>query len=74
MADIQMISDTEFKTVSRGNEFTLIKEKDRWAMYVVNAAVRAWNRGFAAPKYFNSLQEVEEKYKTWRGISQLIEG
>lgn len=68
---IQMISKTEYKLSARGCDYTLKFEGDRWAMYVVNAAVRAWNRGFAIPKYFETLAEVETKYKAWRGIAAL---
>ena len=45
-------------------EMTLKKEvlggDPVWAMYTVNAAVRAHNRGFVIPKYFDSLAEGEE--------------
>ena len=69
---ILMTADGAFELVARGNHMTLKKENDRWAMYTVNAAVRAWNRGFAIPKYFNNLEEVEAKYKSWRGVSLLL--
>ncbi len=68
---INMLSSTKYYLESRGNKMTLVKEGDEWAMYVVNASVRAWRRGYAIPRYFASLDEVEKKYKTWRGISQL---
>jgi len=71
---IEMVSKTEFKLNARGCDYTLRCESGKWAMYVVNAAVHAWRRGYAIPKYFDSLKEVEEKYKSWRGISTLVEG
>lgn len=70
---IQMITADEFKLSARGCDYTLKREGDRWAMYVVNAAVRAWNRGFAIPKYFPDLGEVEKKYKAWRGIVSMLD-
>ncbi|HMW72678.1 MAG TPA: hypothetical protein PKD17_12690 [Cellvibrionaceae bacterium] len=68
---IQMISENEFKLTKGGHEMTLIKDGAEWAMYTVNAAVKAWNNGYAAPKYFQSLKAVEGKYKSWVGISDL---
>lgn len=68
---IQMINANEYKLTARGCDYTLKLEGDRWAIYVVNAAVRAWNRGFATPKFFANLSEVEAKYKAWRGIAAL---
>lgn len=68
---IQMISDTEFKLTRGGHQMTLKMEQGLWAMYTVNAAVRAWNRGHAFPKYFATLDEVESNYKSWRGIATL---
>lgn len=68
---IEMRGNGEFSLSARGCDYTLKRENDRWAMYVVNAAVRAWNRGFAIPKYFDSLEAVEAKYKAWAGISNL---
>lgn len=68
---IQMIDENTFKLSARGSEMTLVREGGEWAMYTVNAAVRAWNNGFSIPKYFRTLAEVETKYKTWRGIAAL---
>lgn len=65
--------EKEFQLTARGNEFTLSfnANRDQWQMMTVNAAVRAWNRGFAIPKFFATLEEVEAKYKAWRGIVAL---
>lgn len=70
---ILMTGTNEFLLVARGAEMTLKRDEKRgeWAMYTVNAAVKAWNRGYAVPKFFRSLEEVEAKYKTWRGIAAL---
>lgn len=69
---IQKISDTEYRHTARGAEMTLKHERGQWAMYVVNAVVRAYRRGYAIPKYFDSLEQVEQTYKTWRGITALV--
>ena len=71
---IEVIGKNKFKLSARGNEFVLEKKGDQWAVTVMNGMVKAYNRGFAVPKYFNSLQEVEDKYKSWKGITQLVEG
>lgn len=72
MAPILMQSESEYFLKVRGNEMTLRHEGDRWAMYTVNAAVRAWSRGFANPRYFDNLEAVEAHYKAWRGITALV--
>lgn len=69
---IQVIDANTYHLVARGSEMTLTRTDDGWSMSTVNAAVRAWNRGFAIPKRFADLAEVEAKYKTWRGIAALL--
>lgn len=69
---IQVIDDNTYRLVARGSEMTLTRTADGWSMSTVNAAVRAWNRGFAIPKRFATLADVEAKYKTWRGIAALL--
>jgi len=70
---IEVVNETTFKLSARGNDYTLVQEENEWAMYVVNASVRAWRNGFAIPKYFKTLKDVEAKYKSWVGISELTE-
>lgn len=43
-----------------------------WEMTTINAAALAWNR-IVMPKNFKTLAEVEAKYKSWRGISKMLE-
>lgn len=69
---IQVIDNATYKLCVRGCEMTLKKEREGWAMYTVNAAVRAWRNGYAIPKVFGSLEEVEAQYKTWRGVALLV--
>jgi len=69
---IEVKREGEYVLSARGCDYTLKSENGRWAMYVVNAAVRAWNRGFATPKYFDNLAAVEAKYKAWAGIAKLV--
>jgi len=69
---IEKISDTEYMLVSRGAEMTLIRADGQWEMYVVNASVRAWRNGVAIPKFFSTLEDVETRYKSWRGIAELV--
>lgn len=68
---IEMTKEGTYKLTARGNHFTLVREKGEWALYTVNAAVRAYNNGFAIPKYFDSLEAVEKQYKSWSGIAAL---
>ena len=69
---IQMINETTFKLSKGVHDMTLRFERGEWAMYTVNPMVRAYNRGWATPKYFPTLEAVEAKYKSWRGISALV--
>ena len=70
--EIIQVSDNKYTLRAYGSDMTLIKEADRWAMYTVNAAVRAHNNGYAIAKYFGTLELVEAKYKSWRGIALLV--
>lgn len=70
---IQQIDENTYYQQVRGQTMTLIRSGDEWAMYTVNAVVRAYNRGVAMPKYFPTLEAVEAKYKTWRGIAALAQ-
>lgn len=73
MNAIMMTANKTFTLTARGNDMTLSfdEKREEWVMYTVNAAVRAWNRGFATPKFFKTLADVEAKYKAWRGIAAL---
>lgn len=68
---IFQLDQDHFSLQSGGHSMELKREGLRWVMYTVNAAVRAYRRGFATPKYFDSLTEVEGAYKSWRGIATL---
>lgn len=70
---IIMVSENKFTLSSRGNDFTLEKlQNGQWGVTVINASVRAYCNGFAMPKEFDSLVDVEKAYKSWRGISLLV--
>jgi hypothetical protein len=71
---IQTGEKTFTTTNGRGTTMTLSYNEvcGYWQMASDNAAVRAWRS--LGVHVFNSLAEVEAKYKTWRGISALIEG
>lgn len=70
---ILKVHDGKYQCTARGSEMTLVREGNQWAMYTVNASVRAYNNGHAMPKYFRSLEDVEKKYKSWQGIAGLVE-
>ena len=72
---IQVITpNKEYKTKSRGNEMTLIRQDNGgWSVITSNASSRAWNRGMPSIKDFDSLQEVEAAYKSWKGITALVD-
>lgn len=71
MAAIQQIDDNTFTLFARGSAMTLKRNADRtWTMSVDNASRRAW--GTLGMKDFGTLAEVEQHYKSWRGITKLI--
>lgn len=72
MSVIEQVGDNTFRMTRGAHDMTLTREDDRWVMYTVNPVVRAYNRGFATPKFFATLADVEAKYKSWRGVGALI--
>ena len=75
MATIIQTAEKTFTTSNgRGTTMTLSYNEvsGYWQVTSDNAAVRAYRT--LGVKVFWSLKEVEQKYKTWRGVSALIEG
>ena len=69
---IQIVSPTQFKPTNRGCEMTLVQQtQGHWEMRSINASTRAYHRGIPMAKVFNTLEEVEAKYKSWKGIVQI---
>jgi hypothetical protein len=66
---IAQLDDGNFFLGSRGNKMTLINGANGWEMRVDNALHRAYCG--AGVRVSRSLQDVEKKYKSWRGISTL---
>ncbi len=67
-------ADNTYEMTIRGARMTLVRRSSifgEWEMTTVNAAAQAWSR-IIMPKHFRSLAEIEAKYKSWRGISQLV--
>lgn len=63
-----------FVLVSRGHKMTLTYDAkfSWWEMHTDNASTRAYRS--LGVKIFNSLGEVERAYKSWRGVSLLLDG
>ena len=73
MINITMVSLNKFTTSVRGHNFTIERMPTGiWWVIVVNASVHAYNGGVAMPKEFDTLEEVEARYKSLRGISELV--
>lgn len=70
-------TDNGYTLTTRGMTMTLSRSTfaslGAWQMETDNASARAWNR-MPSVKYFDSLEAVEAAYKSWRGISELIDG
>lgn len=72
---INQLNETTYQTTARGMTLTLTAVDynfGKWVVEVDNASARAWNRGRPAWKYFDTLDEVEARYKSFRGIAALI--
>lgn len=69
---ITLQNDGSYYLEARGNKMTLRYHAnwDQWEMFCDNAARRAYNG--PGVTMFNSLKEVEKKYKTWAGICQVV--
>lgn len=72
MADIQQIDDNSYATSVRGTHMVLEKTAAGWRVKTRNAATRVWGIGGESWKDFDSLAQVEARYKSWRGIGALI--
>lgn len=55
-----------------GHNMILARTDIGWEMTVINASAIAHSNGAFFPKKFNSLVDVERRYKSWKGISLLI--
>lgn len=71
---ITPLSDGGFYLAARGSKMTLRFSEawDCWEMSTDNASHRAY-RGLGV-KHFQTLEEVERNYKSWRGIADLVNG
>jgi hypothetical protein len=70
---IQMISDTHFELTTRGHTMTLSATRGSgWVMVTRNASTRAFNGRLGSYKHFGTLAEVENHYRSWRGLSILV--
>lgn len=71
---IMALGNNVYELSARGATMRLTIEDDKTCeMVTSNASARAWNRGHPSVRYFNNIDEVEKSYKSWRGISQLLE-
>jgi len=68
---IQTAANTYTANNGRGTELTLTKmEAGYWLVSADNAAARAWR---SIGKVFWNLSDIEAHYKTFRGLSALIQ-
>ena len=62
---------TYYTTVSRGVAYTFNKEVSGWGLHSHRMALGRFNTG--SYRFFNTLQELENSLKAFKGVSQLIE-
>ena len=76
---IEQVSSTEFRQTKGNHQMTLtLREDGVWEVLTHNPSTRAYNsygygRGRSMPsvRYFKTLADVEQAYKSWRGIVAL---
>lgn len=73
MSTIEQIGPNSYALKVRGTSMELEQIKDGWRVKTKSAMTRTWSLGGESWKEFASLQEVEANYKSWRGITALIE-
>ncbi len=73
MANIEMTGKNEFTVQARGMILVCKPYGDEWIVTVDNASARAYNNGNASFKRFASLQAVEAKYKSFRGLVDMAQ-
>lgn len=70
---IQQIDSDTYQQSKGAHTMTLKRASEgRWEMMTSNPSTRAWNR-MPSIKTFPSLADVEKNYKSWFGVTQLIE-
>ena len=76
MPAIEIIAPDRYRVDNgRGTQLTLIKKSGRgwtyWEVQSLNARTKAMHggRGWPGVRTFNTLEEVENHYKAFRGIS-----
>lgn len=67
---IMVMENGQYMTKTRGTTLVLEKKPYGWQVSANNAAVQAWRS--LGVKIFNNLEEVEARYKSFRGIKQLL--
>jgi adenosyl cobinamide kinase/adenosyl cobinamide phosphate guanylyltransferase len=71
---IQQLTEAgdKFELVRGNHTMTLSKDEFGWNMVTHNPSTRAWNNEFGSFRRFSNLLEVEKVYKSWRGVSSLV--
>jgi hypothetical protein len=66
------VNETTVKTTMNGTEYTVMRYRDGFRVFVVNAMVQAYRNGFATPRDFATLEAVEKKYKGLAGVAAVF--
>jgi|GEM_PF-2282563 len=71
---IEQVDNNTFKTVSRNglSTMTLIRSGDGWEVWTRNASTRAYLGNMPSVKRFNSLEDVEKRYRSFARITALV--
>ncbi|CAM4283030.1 defense against restriction DarA-related protein [Acinetobacter pragensis] len=63
-----------FKNDKKVDSWTAhLNTNGKWEVSANNAQTRAWNRGFGAPRFFNTIDEMIAKYPAFGELAELLE-
>ncbi len=63
-----------FKNDKRDDDWIAhINPNGEWEVSANNAQSRAWNRGYGAPRFFKTIEEMMVKYPAFRSLPALLE-
>lgn len=72
IARIEVTGPDRYELNDRGKHMVLERSAKGWTMTTTSAVTRAYSMGGASVREFNNLHQVEDHYKSWRGLCALL--
>jgi hypothetical protein len=68
----QRLDDGTYRRTTAATTMSLFRSSDGgWEMWTTNASTRAWGGG-PSVRHFETLDDVEKAYASWRGVADFI--